>query len=65
MRLNPNALRERRILAGLSQSELGKKIGVKHSLISNYENGLHSAHPSRIKELAEALGCNTTKITMK
>jgi transcriptional regulator with XRE-family HTH domain len=58
-------LTEQRIIAGLSQTELGERIGVPHSSISAYETGRRGAHPKRIKELADALGCPVKKLIKK
>lgn len=46
---------KQRIKKGLSQIELGKKIGVSHAMISNYENGNKSPQIITLKKLAEAL----------
>lgn len=65
MVLNGEAIRELRISNGLTQGELGKMIGVNHSVISSYETGEHSAHPKRIKVIAAALGCHPKEILKK
>lgn len=51
-----------RILAGLSQLELSKKVGTARSVISEYETGRRGAHPARVKKLAEACGCSTSDL---
>ena len=55
-------LAEHRIIAGLTQTELGERIGLPHSSISAYETGRRGAHPKRIKELADALGCSAADL---
>lgn len=46
---------KQRIKKGLSQEELGKRIGVSHAMISNYESGKKSPQIITLKKLAEVL----------
>jgi transcriptional regulator with XRE-family HTH domain len=46
---------KKRINKGLSQFELGEKIGVSHVMISNYESGKKSPQIITLKKLAEVL----------
>lgn len=55
-------LTEQRVIAGLTQIELGERLGLPHSSISMYETGKRGAHPKRIKEIADALGCPVEKL---
>lgn len=41
---------------GLSQTELARRVGLKQTTISQYENGLRSPSLLMAKKLAEALG---------
>ncbi len=50
-------LRERRLLLGLSQEELGKAVGVSFQQIQKYEGGSNRLSASRLWQLCEALGC--------
>lgn len=49
-------MRERRVELGLSQTELGAKIGVPHPRISEIERGVFPADPRRLVAIADALG---------
>ena len=53
--LNKN-IKDARIAAGLTQTELAKKIGVKQQTIQKYENGIVTNIPSdKIEAIAKAL----------
>lgn len=49
-------LKSERLKAGLSQSELGKLVGTKRSLISTYENKSRIPTVGYFVKLAEVLG---------
>ena len=49
-------LKELRKLQGMTQSELGNKIGVTKSTISMYESGAHEPDIGTLKNIAETLG---------
>ena len=49
-------VRERRVMAGLSQTKLGKKLGVSFQQIQKYERGTNSLSAGRIFNLAKILG---------
>lgn len=51
------AIRVRRTAGGVSQEELGKRIGVTFQQIQKYERGANHCTPSRLFQLARALGC--------
>lgn len=42
--------------AGLSQSELGRRLGVSYAAVQQWESGASRPRPQRIKELAQVLG---------
>jgi len=53
-------LKDKRLAAGLSQSELGKASGVNVRLIQDYEQGhkpINRAAAETVHKLAKALGC--------
>lgn len=49
-------MREQRILAGLTQTELGEKLGVSFQQIQKYERGANSLSVGRLFDLAQILG---------
>lgn len=49
-------LKELRTLRGLTQQELGKRIGASKSSMSMYENGLHDPDLDTCKKIADVLG---------
>lgn len=55
-------LKELREQAGLTQTELGEKVGLTRSAISNIEKGKNGARQSTLSLLAEALGTTVESI---
>lgn len=51
-------VKEARIKLGLTQGQLGEKIGVSQSAIGRIEKGLSSFKPSNLKKLNEEFGVN-------
>ena len=52
-------IKERRIAIGLTQEELGEKLGLKKSAIAKYENGrVENIKRSTIQRLAVILECS-------
>lgn len=51
-----NRLRELRIKAGMTQEELGKKVGRKENTICKYEKGLREPKLETWKTLADVFG---------
>lgn len=52
-------IRERRILIGLTQEELGEKLGLQKSAIAKYENGrVENIKRSIIANMAKVLECS-------
>ena len=49
-------LKELRKKCGLTQTELGNKIGVTKSSISQYESGYHEPDLETVKHIADVLG---------
>ena len=57
----PERIKEQRIAKGLTQEELGEKLGLKKSAIAKYENGrVENIKRSVIKKMAKALECSPT-----
>jgi DNA-binding XRE family transcriptional regulator len=56
------AIREHRIEAGLSQTELAERTGLTQSHISRLENGEHSPSHTTIAKIAAALGISASKL---
>ena len=52
-------IREQRALKEISQSELGKVIGVGKTTISNYETGYSSPDPESLTKISEILNVST------
>lgn len=57
MKLKRGALKKKRLLAGLSQEGLAEKTGISRQAISGFEIGKRRPHPSTLKKIADALGC--------
>lgn len=56
-------LREVRSKAGLSQTALGRQVGVTQGTIAHYENGRTDIGGHRLQELADALHCDLAILT--
>jgi transcriptional regulator with XRE-family HTH domain len=53
-------IRLRRVEIGLSQSELGEKLGVSFQQVQKYEKGVNRVGASRLQQIIEALGVDMT-----
>lgn len=53
-------LRELREQKGLTQAEVGERIGVKGNTISQWEAGTRRPSPEKAKKIAEELGFDWT-----
>lgn len=53
-------IRLRRTEQGMSQSELGQKLGVSFQQVQKYEKGVNRVGASRLQEIATALGVPVT-----
>ena len=49
-------IKRARMLAGMTQEELGVKVGVSNVAVSNWENGKTFPDIKRLKRIAEVLG---------
>lgn len=56
-------IRNRRKEAGISQSELGDKLGVSFQQIQKYEKGVNRISVSRLAKIAETLECDISLFT--
>lgn len=54
-----NRLKELRVAAGMTQEELGNKVGLKFSAISKYEKGLVPIQAENLIKFAEIFGVST------
>lgn len=55
-----NALIERRVAAGVSGSEVARRLRTSQSVISDLEHGKHGMSVARMVAYAEALGLKVT-----
>lgn len=58
----PNALKLRRIIAGLKQHELAELLGMAESTYSKLETGRRLPTEDEAKKLAKKLGCKPDKL---
>jgi transcriptional regulator with XRE-family HTH domain len=49
-------IRTRRVVAGMSQAELGKALGITFQQIQKYEKGVNRVSAVRLEQIAKALG---------
>lgn len=55
-------LRRRRVLEGLTQSQLARRIGVSQAAVQSWEAGRFDPSPRHIKRLAKALAVTTDEL---
>lgn len=55
-------LQAKRKEVGITQGELGERIGISKSHVSQYEAGVFPTTPERIVALADALGCTCDEL---
>lgn len=55
-------LKRERAMAGLTQGELGKKLGISPQQVQKYETGLNRVSVSRLLEIADILHCDTKEL---
>lgn len=58
-------IRLRRLQLGLSQSELGRRIGVTYQQVQKYEQGLNRVNATSLQALATALEVQTSYFFLK
>ena len=58
-----NLLSAARLKAGLSQSQLAEKLGIRQNMISDYERGKRRLSPSMAKRIAKTLKIKVDRIS--
>ena len=58
-----NLLSAARLKAGLSQSQLAEKLGIRQNMVSDYERGKRRLSPSMVKRIAKALKIKIDRIS--
>lgn len=61
--LNGATVRVVRELLGISQEDLGARVGITQGALSNIERGIHATKPETNRKLAEAMGVPLESIT--
>ena len=56
-------IRTIRIARGMSQAELGEKVGLNADRMQKYENGARKPKADMLKQIAHALGVSTLALT--
>ncbi len=64
-RMNLNNLRHYRERKGLTQIELGNRVGLSHAMITYIENGLKDTTGQKWKLIADALDCSVDDLLGK
>ena len=59
------SIRQQRIKAGLTQSELGKRIGIGQSAIAQWEGGVTSPRVDKLLLMATIFGCTVDDLVRK
>ena len=62
-RLKKSKLRDARLHLGLSQAELGGRLGVTGAAIGHYETGVSKPSPDRAAQLARLLGLKPSEVS--
>lgn len=55
-------IKKYRLLAGMKQSELGEKLGVKHNTISAYESGTNAPDQNLLFKISDILGISIDEL---
>lgn len=55
-------LKQRRLLAGKTQPDLGAELGVNQATVSSWETGRQMPRPHQLPALAKALDCTTDEL---
>ena len=58
-----NPLERHRKAVGLTQAQLGERVGVSMRQVWNWENGKSTPHPALYPKLAEILGVTALEVT--
>jgi transcriptional regulator with XRE-family HTH domain len=62
-RVKSSKLRDARLHLGLSQAELGERLGVTGAAIGHYETGVSKPSPDRAAQLARLLGLKPSEVS--
>ena len=62
--INPAALRDVRVLVGISGRELARRCGISETVVSGIELGKHGVTPELMRKLADTLGVSLDTITV-
>ncbi|WP_165982860.1 helix-turn-helix transcriptional regulator [Dankookia rubra] len=62
-RVKETKLRDARLQLGLSQAEVGDRLGVTGAAIGHYETGLSKPPPDRAAQLAKLLGLKSHEVS--
>ena len=62
-RVRKSKLRDARLHLGLSQAEVGDRLGVTGAAIGHYETGLSKPSPDRAAQLARLLGLKSSEVS--
>lgn len=62
-RMKKSKLRDARLHLGLSQAEVGSRLGVTGAAIGHYETGLSKPSPDRATQLARLLGLKPSEVS--
>ena len=57
-----NSFKKARLVAGLTQTELAKRLGVSCASVSQWENGNNLPSVKRLQTVAETLGTSVDKL---
>ena len=60
--LDADALKRRRLLAGLTQETLAARVGVHRNTLTRYETRVLMPGPDTIRRIARALRCEITDL---
>lgn len=55
-------IRDLRLAAGLTQSDLAAKVGVAQATVAEWERGVYSPGAQKLPALAKALGCTIDEL---
>ena len=53
-------IRQRRLILGISQTELSEKVGVRFQQVQKYESGINRVSASRLWDIARAMDVDTS-----
>lgn len=60
-----DAIKRRRQELGMSQADLARKLGITQIAVSKWENGDNYPKSTRLRDVADALGCTVDDLLRK